>query len=109
MTSSERVIVRRKSYRAYEEDWLKQHITVEKLNCLADDWRNDVDNSRSGEIMTIFDYLYAHGFAGHESPVCFEEFMHNEYLDQRYMEDILDDETFAQYLDDMRLLDEEGY
>ena len=75
------------AYELYKEDWKKEHgITREKEMTNIRDYYEVAYDGYLYE-----DYVFEYGYSG-ELYVCFDEFLDNEYQDEKYMCDLLDNE-----------------
>lgn len=85
-------------YELYKIDWKTQHITPEiEMKSYKDFYKED-DN-----FFHYRKYVENVGYSNGECYVSFSEFMNNEYLDEEYMKELLnDDELYNEYLEDIK-------
>lgn len=90
--------IKRMCYELYKVDWKRSHnITAEKeMEAIRDYFFGLVD---AYDVYTYEDYLNDFGYDG-ELYVCYEEFLENEYQDEEYMREILDDVEFIKYCEE---------
>lgn len=91
--------IRKTAYSKYQLNWMIMHgygldDIISRLNDLKkDEPKIDVE--------TLYqEWEYNSGFNG-ELWTCYDEFLSSEYKDRSYMRKILDDDQYAQYLDDI--------
>lgn len=91
--------VKRKAYEKYQMHWmLSRGITVSDIGKLAEEWHGEWRDS--AESIT-FPYIWEeHGFDGYIW-ACFEEFMGSEYQDRGYMQFLLTEDEWREYLVDV--------
>lgn len=87
------------AYGKYKETWVKErNYSPEFLADIQEAYEEAV--REFGSPSCLEEYIDEHGYGG-ECYVCFEEFLGAEYQDQEYMKELLTEEEFQQYLNDM--------
>lgn len=101
--------IKKLCYELYCIDWFFLHSTVNDVKkAKREYYKNQTD------YVNFDDYLYQIGIKG-ECPVCFDEFIDNEYRDKEYIKDLLcDNNLYREYIYDIisvsgfNLLDKDG-
>lgn len=88
------VDIKKLCYELYKIDWKHSHgityqMEMDEIKNYYSDFQNSVSN------YTFDDYINDYGYAG-MLYVCFDEFCENEYLDETYMCELLDDKNLIQ-------------
>lgn len=88
------------AYEKYQLDWMMQHghSVAELLDILRKAIEeNDMYDITANTANFAEEYLEDHGFGG-EMYVCYDEFLHSEYTDVKYMQGLLTKKEFLEYL-----------
>lgn len=91
--------IRTLAYTLYKIDWLRR-ISHDRI---ADLVKNYYDETRecAPDELTLNDYFDECGFNG-EIYACFDEFIDNEYGNKSYMETLLNEKQYDEYLEDLK-------
>ena len=90
-------------YELYKIDWKYSHnITNEiEMYSIKNYYNFLISENFDSTVYTFDDYIEHYGY-NEELYVCYEEFLSNEYLEEDYIKDLLDDgELFEIYLKDL--------
>ena len=94
-------------YELYKADWKHSNMITKdrEMDSIKDYYEclitDDIDNKE----YTYNDYLEEVGYDG-ELYVCYEEFLDNEYLEEDYIKELLNNEKlYKNYLEDLKILD----
>lgn len=80
-------------YQVYKVKWMERISPEHQLNNIIEWFKNHSHTS------TYEEYLASYGFDG-EIYASFEEFLNNEYLDEKIMRELLNDYFFEKYLNE---------
>lgn len=88
-------------YELYKIDWKYSHMITKDTE--MDNIKNYYDGLIDDDSeYTYDDYLEEFGYDG-ELYVCYDEFLDNEYFEEDYMKELLDNEKlYNKYLEDLR-------
>lgn len=90
-------VIQKLSYELYKMDWLDSHITKgAKVDALMDYFYGG-----NTAYLNFDDFINDVGYDG-SLYVCFNEFLECEYLDEDYMKELLPDELFEAYKNDLK-------
>lgn len=98
--------IRELAYTIYKINWMR-HISAEQMSDIVKDYFDECQSLRDEGIMpdqTLDEYIEERGFSG-QIYVCFDEFMQSEYKDREYIQSLLSESQFKQYLDDIDTID----
>ena len=97
-------MIRKLCYTLYKVDWRRNHVTDEMEAQSVKDYYNVKDSSRAD--YTYEDYLDEFGYCGTMMYASYNEFIHNEYLQKKYINTLLmdDEELVAMYREDVETL-----
>lgn len=88
--------IKKLCYELYKIDWKNSHGITYQME--MDEVKNFYMHFESHDIYDSFkDYLFECGYVEGIIYVCFDEFCENEYLDETYMCELLDDKKLIQY------------
>jgi len=87
------------AYEKYKEAWVKErNYSPEFLADIQEAYEEAV--REFGSPSCLEEYIDEHGYGG-ECYVCFEEFLGAEYQDQEYMKELLTEEEYVKYCEDI--------
>ena len=87
------------AYEKYKEAWVKErNYSPEFLAEIQEAYEEAV--REFGSPSCLEEYIDEHGYGG-ECYVCFEEFLGAEYQDQEYMKELLTEEEYVKYCEDI--------
>lgn len=84
-------------YELYKVDWEDRISTEQKMTALREYYDEITENDINPTDYLFEDFLSEYGYDG-DYPVCFQEFMDNEFLDTEYMESLLTPKQFVDYI-----------
>ena len=92
------------AYERYRKVWFHEHITVSRLNCTKEAYREYVKESEEWNSIpdSLADYIEDNGFDGGELWACYDEFLDAEYMDSSFMRSILDKSEWKAYEIDVK-------
>ena len=84
--------IRNLSYELYKRDWINSHMTKEmELDSMRDYALDQLEQPKYNQGYKSFEeWTEDNGYSKDELYVCFDEFCRAEYLDETYMESLLD-------------------
>lgn len=98
--------IQRFCYELYKIDWISSHLTaLSEIEGAKEQYFKGLANGDFDSEYTFSEYLNEYGFPD-GFPVCFEEFLDNEYLDFDYIQELLNGskQCLELYQSDRRML-----
>lgn len=78
------------AYELYKIDWKHSYgITEDKELCYIKDYYDGLAEENADEYYSYEEYIREFGYNG-DCYVCYDEFLNYEYLDEKYIEELLD-------------------
>lgn len=92
------------AYERYRKVWFHDHITVSRLNCTKEAYREYVKECEEWNSIpdSFAEYVEDNGFYGGELWVCYDEFLGVEYMDSSFMQSILNKAEWKAYEIDIK-------
>ena len=92
------------AYERYRKVWFCDHITVSRLNCTKDAYREYVKECEEWNSIpdSFAEYIEDNGFYGGELWACYDEFLDAEYMDSSFMRSILNKSEWKAYEIDVK-------
>lgn len=92
------------AYERYRKVWFHDHITVNRLNCTKEAYREYVKECEEWNSIpdSFAEYVEDNGFYGGELWVCYDEFLGVEYMDSSFMQSILNEAEWKAYEIDIK-------
>ena len=86
-------------YELYKDKWIREHIKEEQMHSTIVQYYVTLDyNNTEREDYTLNDFIEEFGFAYGSMYCSFFEFIDNEYQDEQYIKELLNDsDLFTQY------------
>ena len=91
-------------YERYKKIWFHDHITVSRLNCTKEAYREYVKECEEWNSIpdSFAEYVEDNGFYGGELWACYDEFLDVEYMDSSFMQSILNKAEWKAYVIDVK-------
>ena len=92
------------AYERYRKVQFQDHITVSRLNCTKEAYREYVKECEEWNSIpdSFAEYVEDNGFYGGELWVCYDEFLGVEYMDSSFMQSILNKAEWKAYEIDIK-------
>lgn len=95
----DRRLLQKTAHERYKLYWCMTHsITIDEISHIADLWAEEIGGG-SEDYVSFRNYLEETGFFSGPIWPCLDEFVECEYQIESLMREILDDETFARYIE----------
>ena len=100
--------IRTVAYEKYKQQWFSsQDMTGDLMDKTVADYMEEMLHLDESEKCTFSDWLFERGFHNGNIYVCYGEFLDAEYQDKEYMQNLLNEDEYEIYLQDLKNFEEE--